>query len=174
MKPALALLVAGVAALVVRGALAGVLPPGLRPDLGLVVVVALGLQRPGATGLLLAAGLGCFADVLSGALFGLHALLFVVAFGVTRIAGSQLDLRRSLPTAFLVAALSAAHGLLAVALSRLFADGLAWPAPVRLLGQAGVDALAAAVLLPLLAALVQQLSDDDRRAVELAPRRRPV
>jgi len=174
MKAALALLGVGVVALMVRGVLASVLPPGLRPDFGLVVVVALGLQRPGPAGLLLAALLGCVADVLTGALLGQHAMLFALAFVVTRLAGAQLDLRRPLPTAFLVAALSAAHGLATVGLSRVFAGAASWPTPGRLLGQAATDALVAPLLLPLLAVLVAQLSDDDRRAVELAPRRREV
>ena len=172
MKPALALSLVGVAALVLRGAFSGAIPPGLHPDLALVVVVALGLQLPGATGLLLAAGLGWVADVLTGALLGHHALLYVAAFFVTRLAGAQLDLRRVLPTAFLVAALSVAYGVGSVALSRLFADGVAWPAATRLLGQAALDGVVAPIVLPILSALVQGLTDDDRRAVPLAPRRR--
>jgi len=172
MRPALALAAVGLAALLLRGALAGAIPPGLHPDLPLVVVVGLGLRRPGATGLLIAAGLGCVADVLTGALLGHHAMLYVAAFAVTRLAGSQLDLRRPAPTAFLVAALSVAYGVGSVALSRLFADGVAWPATGRLLGQAAVDGVIAPIALPLLSRLVAALDEDDRRAVPLAPRRR--
>jgi len=172
MKPALALLAAGIGALLLRGVLSGVLPAGLCPDLGLVVVVGVGLQLPGTAGLLLATVLGGLVDVLTGALLGQHAMLFVMAFGVTRLAASQLDLRRGLPTFVLVAALSAGHGLAAVALSRLFSGSVPWPGPERLLVQAGLDALLALLVLPLLARLVQQLSDVDRRAVKLAPRRR--
>lgn len=174
MKPALALAAVGLASLILRGALAGAIPPSLHPDLPLVVVVAFGLQRPGATGLLLAAGLGCVADILTGALLGHHAMLYVMAFGVTRIAGSQLDLRRAAPTAFLVAALSMAYGIGSVALSRLFVDGVSWPAAGRLLGQAALDGAVAPFVLPLLSSLVAALDDDERRAVPLAPRRREV
>ncbi|MBW2313606.1 MAG: rod shape-determining protein MreD [Deltaproteobacteria bacterium] len=172
MKPAIALALAGITALILRGALAGAIPQGFHPDLVLVVVVALGLLQPGATGLLIAAGLGCMADVLTGALLGQHALLFVVAFAITRLAGAQLDLRRAAPTAFLVAALSVAYGLGSVALSRLFADGVAWPAAGRLASQAAIDGLLAPLVLPFLSRVVQALTDDDRRAVPLAPRRR--
>ena len=172
MKPAFALALAGITALILRGALAGAIPQGFHPDLVLVVVVALGLLQPGATGLLIAAGLGCMADVLTGALLGQHALLFVVAFAITRLAGAQLDLRRAAPTAFLVAALSVAYGLGSVALSRLFADGVAWPAAGRLVSQAAIDGLVAPLVLPFLSRVVQALTDDDRRAVPLAPRRR--
>jgi rod shape-determining protein MreD len=172
MKPALALFAVGVGALLLRGVLSGVLPAGLCPDLALVVVVAVGLQLPGIAGLLLATALGGVVDVLTGALLGQHAMLFVVAFGTTRVAASQLDLRRGLPTFVLVAALSVGHGLLAVALSRLFRGSAPWPGPEPLLVQAGLDALLALLALPLLSRLVQQLSDDDRRAVKLAPRRR--
>jgi rod shape-determining protein MreD len=172
MRPALALFAVGIAALLLRSVLSGVLPSGLGPDLGLVVVVALGLQLPGTTGLLLAAALGGVVDVLTGALLGQHAALFVMAFGLTRLAASQLDLGRGRPIFFLVAALSVAHGLSAVALSRLFGSWASWPGPERLLGQAGLDATLALLLLPLLARLVHRLSDDDRRAVKLVPRRR--
>lgn len=175
MKPVLALFAVGIAALILRGVLSGVLPPGLRPDLGLAVVVGLGLHLPGAAGLLLAVALGGVADVLTGALLGQHALLFALTFAVTGLAGAQLDLRRGLPTLFLVAALSIAHGLGTAALSRLFgglAVHVAWPSLDRLLGQAAIDALLAPLLLPLLGRLAQRLSDDDRRAVQLAPRRR--
>jgi len=160
------------AALVLRGALAGALPPSLQPDLVLVVVVALGLQLPGAIGLLVAAGLGCVADVLTGALLGQHALLFMVAFLITRLAGSQLDLRRAMPGAFLVAGLSLSLGLGSAALSRLFAGGVAWPVAGRLFAQAAADGVVAPLLLPLLSRLVQALRGEDRRAVLLAPRRR--
>ena len=85
---------------------------------------------------------------------------------------SQLDLRRRLPTLVLVAALSAANGITTVALSRLFAAAASWPAPGRLLGQAALDAIFSPLVLPLMAAVVRALSEDDRRAVELAPRRR--
>lgn len=172
MKPALALVAAGIVALILRGALAGAIPQAFHPDLVLVVVVGLGLLQPGATGLLVAAGLGCMADILTGALLGQHASLFVVAFAITRLAGAQLDLRRAVPTAFLVAGLSVAYGLGSVALSRLFADGVAWPAAGRLLSQAAIDGVVAPLVLPFLSRLVQALTDDDRRAVPLAPRRR--
>lgn len=172
MKPALALAAAGVIALVLRGALAGAVPQGLHPDLGLVAVVGVGLLRRGALGLLVAAGLGAVADVMSGALLGQHVLLYAFTFAVTRLAAAQLDLRRAAPTGFLVAALSVTLGVGSVALSRLFADGVAWPPLGRLAGQALVDGVVATLLLPLLGRLVHALSDDDRRAVTLAPRRR--
>lgn len=172
MRAAVGLALVGVAALILRGVLSGVLPPALRPDLGLVVVVGLGLKRPGPSGLLIAAGLGCLADVLTGALLGQHALLFALAFAITRLAGFQLDLRRPAPVFFLVAAISAVHGLGSVALSRFFAGAAAWPSPGRLLGQAALDAAVATLALPLLGALVGALSEDERRAVQLAPRRR--
>jgi len=167
---ALALL--GAAALVMGGVLSGVLPVGWCPDLALVVVVGLGLRRPGPSGLLLAAGLGCLADVLTGALLGQHALLFSLAFVVTRLAGFQLDLSRPLPVGFLVAGVSIVHGIGSVALSRFFAGAATWPSPGRLAGQAAVDALVAPLVLPLLTLVVQALGEDDRRAVPLAPRRR--
>jgi len=172
MRAVLGLAAAGLFALVLRGALAGVLPPRLQPDLVLIVVVALGLELPGAVGLLVAAGLGCLADVLTGALLGQHALLFMMASAVTRLAGAQLDLRRAMTGAFLVAGLSLSLGVGSAALSGLFAGGVVWPAAGRLLAQAGVDGLVAPLLLPALSRLVQALRGEDRRAVLLAPRRR--
>lgn len=172
MKPALGLFAFGGVALVVRGALAGVLPTALRPDLALLAIAGLGLHLPGALGLFVAASLGVLADVLTGALLGHHAILFALAFVVTRIAGAQLDLRRGLPVVVLVAALSALNGLLTVALSRLFSVSAPLPELGRWLGQAGLDALVSPLVLPLMAAIVQGLTEDDRRAVELSPRRR--
>lgn len=172
MKLASGLFAFGVLLIVARGALATVLPPGVRPDLGLLAVVGLGLHLPGAAGLLAAAGLGVLTDVLTGALLGHHAFLFVLAFAVTRLAGAQLDLRRGLPVVVLVAAVSAANGLLGAGISRLFAAEAPWPELGRWVGQAGVDALVSPLVLPAMVGIVHALSEDDRRAVELAPRRR--
>lgn len=174
MKSALGLLVFGVLALWVRGVFAGVLPSGVGPEVGLLVAVGLGLHLPGTLGLVLAALFGVFTDVLTGALLGHHPILFLLAFAVTRVAGAQLDLRRGLPVLVLVAALSVAHALLTFALSRLFGAPAPFPGFERLIGQGVLDALCSVLVLPLMAGLVRSLSEEDRRAVELSPRRREV
>jgi rod shape-determining protein MreD len=170
-KPVLALAAAGLGALWVRGVLSWVLPASACPDLGLVFVIGLGLHAPGAAGLVLAAGLGYVADVLAGSLLGQHALLFAVAFGLTRIAGARLALGRGLATWAWVAALTAAHGAGVVLLTRFFTAAHGWPEPGRLALQMAVNALVAFPLLAGVAAVVHAF-EPDRRAVELAPRRR--
>ncbi len=174
MKPALAILLFGGVALVLRGVLAALLPAGLCPDLGLLVVIGLGLQLPGATGLLLAALLGYAADVLAGSLLGQHALLFVLFFAATRVVGAQLDLQRGAPLVILTAAITAVHGIGLVSLSRFFADAASWPTAGQLGTQALVNAVVAPFVAAAIAAIAARLSDEERRAVELAPRQRAL
>ncbi len=172
MRAALGLLAFGTFLLILRGVLSGVVPAAMTPDLALLVVVGLGLSLPGALGLALVAAFGVLTDVLAGALLGHHSLLFLFFFAVTRIAGAQLDLRRGVPVLVVVAGLSIVNGLATVALSRLFGIDAPWPAFGRVVGQAGFDALFAPLVIPAMAGIVRMLSEEDRRAVELAPRRR--
>ena len=87
------------------------LPAPWCPDLGLVVVVGLGLWLQGASGLGAAAVLGYVADLLSGSLLGQHALLRTLAYGMTRIAHAKLNLSGWLSLALLVGLLSLGNGI---------------------------------------------------------------
>ncbi len=94
MKRTVAVFVLGLLALGVQGGLAMVVPRSLCPDLGLLVVLAIGLHWLEVTpGMFVASGLGFAADLLSSAIFGAHALLRVLAFSLTAVARRQMDLR---------------------------------------------------------------------------------
>jgi rod shape-determining protein MreD len=168
----------GVAAIVMQGALATVLPPPWCPDLALLVLVGIGLRWRGlARGLVIAALLGYSRDLLSGSLLGQHALLYLFAFTSTVVATRQLNLRGSWPLAGFAAALTVLYGLAMLALTGFFVGGvelsLSW------LGAQLVHAAMTAVFAPALSALVGRASDwadDDpaRRSLGLDAVRRPA
>jgi len=81
--------------LVATGALVPWLPDGFAPDPGLLIVVAIGLRVGGTRSLAVAWAIGATADLLSGAPFGHHGLLYVLAWALTRVAQGQVELRRS-------------------------------------------------------------------------------
>ena len=94
MKRGLAVLALGLIALGVQGGMAMSIPRALCPDLGLLVVIAIGLHWREATGgLFLASALGFTADILSSSIFGAHALLRVLVYATTALTRSQMDLR---------------------------------------------------------------------------------
>jgi cell shape-determining protein MreD len=128
-KQALALLAAGLLALVVQGALATLLVPPWCPDLALLVLIGIGLRwEGGAGGLLLAATLGYATDLLSGSLLGQHAILALFAFSSTRIATRHLNLQGPWPLAFFAACVSLLFGFAMLAITGFFVGGaqLAW------------------------------------------------
>lgn len=174
MRVGLVFLGVGVAALILRGVAAVLLPMGWCPDLGLLVVIGMGLHLPGATGLLLAALLGYAGDILAGSLMGQHALLWVLSFVATRIAGGQVDLHRGGPYLIFVAVVTLANGIGLVALTRFFAGQADWPTASLLAIQALVNAAVALPIGTMLSSLARSLSEDPRRPVELAMRRRAV
>lgn len=121
----------GVLALVLQGALATVVSPPWCPDLGLLVVLSIGLRWRGlAVGLALAAALGFAADLLSGSLVGQHALLRLIAFSSAFLAGRQLNLKGSLPLVVFAMSVSFVYGVAVYAVSTFFvgagAPSFAW------------------------------------------------
>jgi rod shape-determining protein MreD len=115
------LLLAGLLALVIQGALATIVSPPWCPDLALLVVLCIGLRWRGlAAGLWLAALLGFAADLLSGSLMGQHALLRVLAFVSAFFASRQLNLKGSLPLVIFSAAVTVGYGIALVAVSTFF------------------------------------------------------
>ena len=104
MRQLLAMGALGVLALVIQSALATFVPPPYCPDLGLLVVIAIGLRWRGLTvGLLLAALLGFAADIMSGTLMGQHALLRMVAFAS---AFSRSGVRKTSPSSAFAASVT--------------------------------------------------------------------
>ena len=114
------------------------MPPPFCPDLGLLVVLSIGLRWRGLPlGLALATALGFAADLLSGSLLGQHALLRLIAFASAFLAGRQLNLKGSLPLVVFAGSVSFAYGLAVLAVSGFFAAGAS-------AGAAGASSSAAA------------------------------
>ncbi len=175
MRRTAAVLALGLLATLVQSVLAGVLPPAACPDLGLLVVMAIALTwRSAGAGLLLAALLGCSADLLSGTLFGQHLLLRVLVFCGTGLVRASLNLLGVLPQAVLAALWSAANAWGLAVTSSFFAPDLPLAAPPlgALAVHAAVNAAAAPLVVGLVARLVARLGKDDAgaRVVSFEPR----
>jgi cell shape-determining protein MreD len=157
MKHAGILLLLGVVALIVQGALATILPPPFCPDLGLLVVLGIGLCWRGLTlGLCLAAFLGYMADLYSGSLMGQHALLRIFAFSSALLASRQLNLKGASPLMLFAAGLTIVYGLSSHWISTSFveSEALGWSG----LGELGVHAVVNAVVSPVVLGIVTRVS----------------
>ena len=98
MKSALVVLVLGLGALIVQGAIARMIAPPWCPDLAWLVVIGIGLRWPSfLSGVLLAVTLGYSMDLVSGSLMGQHALLRLVSYLAAALAARQLDLSGGVP-----------------------------------------------------------------------------
>jgi rod shape-determining protein MreD len=128
-KSTLAVVVLGLLALVVQGAIARAISPPWCPDFAWLVVVGIGLRWPGfLSGLLLSGLLGFAMDAVSGSLIGQHALLRLVSYLVAAVASRQLDLSGGIPIALLTFSLSVAYGFGIVATRSMFLG----PEPIAL------------------------------------------
>lgn len=159
-----------------QSALAPFLSAGLCPDLGLLLVVAVGLSgRSVAGGLLFAAFVGFVADLLSGALLGQHVLLRILAFAAARGANAHVNLVGFGAKGTFVAVLTVLNGLAMGGITAFFSPG-AGLAPIagrELALSALINALAAPLVTPLVSLILQRLEDEGggRRLVRLEPRR---
>jgi cell shape-determining protein MreD len=123
-KRAVALLALCALAPMVQGVVGRFVPLHWFPDLGLLLVVGLGLcWRSTAGGVVLSAALGSIADLLSGSLLGLHTLLRMCAFGAARGCSQQLNLRGARPLAIFVVGLTLASGVSSAVLTSFFMAG---------------------------------------------------
>jgi rod shape-determining protein MreD len=175
MKRGLALVAVGILALGIQGGLATLLPRGYCPDLGLLAVLAIGLQWRGmASGMVIAAVLGYSADLLSGSLFGAHALLRILLFCCAYLARRQLNLRGAAPLAVFVAGMTVIYSLGLLGLTSFFSagEGLRWSEFGALLPQVVVNALTAPLVARGIDWLWDKLGDDAfRGGLEFDPRR---
>jgi rod shape-determining protein MreD len=156
--------------LLLQGAFATFLPASLCPDFALIMVLCIGMQGDGfASGSILAALLGFAADLLSGALLGQHALLFLLVFATGQIAARQLNLRSPLSLMTTGASVVLAGGLLLISLTGVSQGGAdaQWFWRPDLLGRAAISAL----VTPAIFALVQHFAA--RSAEEEAGARAP-
>ena len=174
MKAVLVLAVLGSFALMLQSAAALWLPARWLPDLGLLCVVALAVSvRSPVLGTFLAVALGYVTDLLSGALLGQHALLYLGAYGIARVLSSSVNLRGPFSLALFVLVLAFAHTVVLHAISAFFARG--WAVLATSLEDVAVHALVTALAAPLVVGIVSRaaarLGDDDSgRPVHLEPR----
>jgi rod shape-determining protein MreD len=146
-REALTLLALGLLALVVESALLAILPDALVPSFALLLPVAAALLLPPATGLLVSVALGFGADMLSGALFGLHAFVRLLEFAAVRLLASQLDLVRPLPFAIFALGVALLDAASVAGVARFFLSEFG--ASRDELARVGLRALATAVAAPL-------------------------
>lgn len=174
MKRGLTLFALGALIPMVQGALAPFVPFGLCPNFAFLYVVAIGLcWRNTVAGLVLAAFCGFVADLLSGALFGQHAMLMLLCFVTARFASQHVNLRGARAQIVFVGALTVANALAMGALTAFFSAGAGVLLPGgELWAHAAVNALVAPLLTAWMRALVGRLGDEDggRRLLRLETR----
>jgi cell shape-determining protein MreD len=174
LKRAIALIGLGLFAPMIQGAVVPYLPRGACPDAGLLLVIAIGLSlRNTGGGVALAALVGFVADLLSGALLGSHAFLWVLAFGVARFTSLHVNLRGPFMQLGLAASLTVGAALGLAGLTAFFgsADARSLVAPVELLRQVIANALTAPIAIAVVGWLVTRLGDDGGpRMLRLDPR----
>jgi rod shape-determining protein MreD len=170
----LAWLLLGVVAIAACGALTDLLPARVVPDLSLLAAFAAALVLGPAEALVLAAGFGLAADMLSGALVGQHAFARVFEVVALRAVAGQLELRRPAPQMAAVFVLEIADALLLAGTSALFLER--FPLDARVAFDAAVRALVSAGLAPLVARAARALQEavgegENRREMRLETRR---
>jgi rod shape-determining protein MreD len=163
-KRVFGLLGLGAVALTLQGAVASFVPARFCPDLGFLLVISLGLAwRSPVGGVCVSAAIGFATDLLSGALFGQHALLRLAAYATARFGSRHLNLRGPLPQAAFVMGLTGANALAMALLTSFFSPGSG--AGIVALRELLPQALANAVFAPLVAFVteraVARLGDED-------------
>jgi rod shape-determining protein MreD len=176
-KRVLGLLGLGAVALTLQGAVASFLPARFCPDLGFLLVVALGLcWRSAVGGVCVSGAIGFVTDLLSGSLLGQHALLRMAAHGLARLGNRHLSLRGALPQAIFVSVLTCANAFAMALITSFFSPGsaVAGIALRELLPQAVANALIFPLVASLTARTVARLGDEDggQRILPLSPRGR--
>lgn len=169
MKSALAIVLLGLAALIIQGALARTLSPPWCPDLAWLVVVGIGLRWPGfLSGILVVLLLGFAADLVSGSLMGQHALMRLVTYFAAAIAARQLDLSGAVPVAIFVFGMTFLYGLAIVSTLAFFvgSEGVRLDFFGRTAAFAIVNVLAAGPMIGLVDRVLARFSDEEagRRA----------
>ena len=175
MREALVLFAAGVIGLALESALLAHLPFAAVPALSLLFPVAAALLLGPASGLVVSAGLGFGADMLSSSLLGQHAFLRLLEFVIVRAATGQFDLVRPIPFALFAFAVALADAAGSAGLIAFFLGAFA-PDP-RGLGLVALRALTTAAAAPLVLALARRVVAwgsgdlDGRREMRLETKR---
>ncbi len=145
------------ALLALQQLVASTFPEAFRPDLLLILALALGLRHAATRSLLGAFALGFVVDLLSGAPVGTYALLRGTACAATRLADRTLYLRAPLPWGVYSAAYQGVDFVLLGAISAFLLPqtGGDW---TRLVAQAPGAMIATGLAAIPLAALLQRWS----------------
>jgi rod shape-determining protein MreD len=115
----LRLLALGLMLLLAQQLVVSLLPVWMRPDLPLLLALALGLRARATESLVMAFALGFAVDALSGAPMGLHALLRGTACVASRTVDRALFLRAAAPWLLFAAFWAVADSALLVGLLQL-------------------------------------------------------
>jgi len=165
------ILALGTLAAILQGVAGTFVAQRFVPDLGLLLVFAVGLSWRGlAGGLGLAIALGYATDLLSGSLLGQHMALRMFVFVAARLSSRHLSLHGTLPRALFVAALTVVNAVLMELLTTIFTGGAGFVvgALTGLLPQVFLNALFAAPVAALTERAVALLGDDENaRKLEL-------
>ena len=165
------ILALGTLAAILQGLLGTFVAQRFVPDLGLLLVFAVGLSWRGfAGGFSVAIALGYATDLLSGSLLGQHVTLRMFVFVAARLGSRHLSLHGTMPRALFVAALTAVNAVLMELLTTIFTggEGFAFGALTGLLPQMFLNALFAAPVTALTERAVALLGDDENaRKLEL-------
>jgi rod shape-determining protein MreD len=178
-KPLFVLLVLGALAPMVQSVIGTFIPLQYCPDLGLLLVVGLGLcWRNSHGGVVLAAAMGFITDLLSGSLLGQHTLLRLLAFGAARVASRQFNLRGIMSQAVLMIILTVLNALGVAALTSFFVAGQGWDAvvPTNLVPHALINGIAAPFAVALVARIAAGHGDTEpgQSLLPSRPRKRLV
>lgn len=164
MKSFPALLLVGFVALILQGAMARTIPPPWCPDLGWLVVVALGLRWPRfLPGLFASVILGYAMDLVSGSLMGQHALMRLLTYLAAALAARQLDLSGGLPVSILVFGGTLVYGVSVVAVLSFFvgSDGVDFSVLVDAVCHGIANVIAVGPILSLVERILARLSDEE-------------
>jgi rod shape-determining protein MreD len=169
MKSFPALILLGLFALMVQGAIARIVPPPWCPDFGWLVVVAFGLRWPRfLPGAIAAMTLGYGMDLVSGSLMGQHAFLRLLTYLVAALAARQLDLSGGIPTSIFVFVATMVYGVCVVSMLSFFvgADGFDFQVLSDAFCHGLANVVAAGPVLSLVERILVQFSDQEvtRRA----------
>lgn len=170
MRPFAGILALGTLAAILQGVAGSFLAQRFVPDLGLLLVVALGLSWRGfASGVALVGSIGYLTDLLSGSLLGQHMILRMFVFVAARLGSRHLSLLGRLARALSVAALTAVNAILMELLTTLFTGGSGFQvgALTGLLPQMFLNALFAAPVAVLTERAMALLGDDETRKLRL-------
>lgn len=173
MKRVLAVLLLGALAPMIQGVAGTFIASRFFPDLSMLWVIGLGLYwRSAGGGAAISTGLGFVVDLLSGALFGQHALLRLLAFGVARVCSRQLNLRGSLPLMTFVLVFSVANAIGSALLTAFFASGHGVDLTIlmHLIPHALVNAIFAVPVIRLVGRISSWLDASARQSLILQPR----